>query len=292
MDNPLQELLCSLKICDKSSIELFFSRVRDREDVAVLKCRKSGVIFLSRCDHMEMAHYENCTDLKYWGDKDRKAALESTAVDDLRRSKQFGGMIAGKIWLDVGTGLGGILDLLSSSAAKTVAVEPQEGARESLQKLGYKVYRNLQEIPDQSIEVVTLFHVVEHFTEPLEELRQIKKILKPGGTILIEVPHAGDVLLSLFDNEAFKAFTFWSEHLILHTRRSLTVFLEAAGFHDIKVSGFQRYPLANHLYWLARGKPGGHIQWDHFKSELLDKAYEEKLDEMDQTDTLIAVARA
>ena len=201
-------------------------------------------------------------------------------------------MIEGKVWLDVGTGLGGILDLLSSCAAKTIAVEPQQGARESLQKLGYQVYRDLEEVPDQSIEVVTLFHVVEHLTEPLKELQKIRNIMKPGGSIIIEVPHAGDVLLSSFDNDAFKAFTFWSEHLILHTRQSLMAFLQEAGFHGITVSGFQRYPLANHLYWLAKGKPGGHNHWGHLKTPDLDRAYENLLNSIDQTDTLIAIARA
>jgi 2-polyprenyl-3-methyl-5-hydroxy-6-metoxy-1,4-benzoquinol methylase len=289
-NNTTQQLLCSLKICDEASIGPFFPKVRDRDDVAVLKCRKSGVIFLSRSDHMGMAHYEDCTDLKYWGDKDRKAGLENTAVDDKRRSDQFRGEISGKVWLDVGTGLGGVLDLLSPSAAKTIAVEPQAGARECLQRLGYQVYRDLDEIPDKDIEVVTLFHVLEHMTEPLTALRRIKKMMKPGGKIIIEVPHAGDALLSLFDNAAFKAFTFWSEHLILHTRQSLTVFLQEAGFHGITVSGFQRYPLANHLYWLAKGKPGGHDVWKHLRSQALEQAYGNFLKSIDQTDTLIAVA--
>ena len=105
MSKKMQELLCSLNICDKSSIEQFFPQVRDRDDVAVLKCRKSGVIFLSRSDHMEKSHYENCADLKYWGGLDRKTALMNTAVDDQRRSDQFGEVVSGKIWLDVGTGL-------------------------------------------------------------------------------------------------------------------------------------------------------------------------------------------
>ena len=292
MSKKMQELLCSLNICDKSSIEQFFPQVRDRDDVAVLKCRKSGVIFLSRSDHMEKSHYENCADLKYWGGLDRKTALMNTAVDDQRRSDQFGEVVSGKIWLDVGTGLGGILDLLSPRASKTLAVEPQAGPRECLRKLGYQVYRDIDDVPDQAIETVSIFHVLEHFTEPLQTLRKIRGVMKRGGKIIIEVPHANDALLSLYDSEVFKAFTFWSEHLILHTRRSLTVFLEAAGFRGVTISGFQRYPLANHLYWLAKGKPGGHEVWNQLKTPALDLAYADLLNSIDQTDTLIAVAEA
>jgi SAM-dependent methyltransferase len=290
MENKIRSQLCSLRICDENSIEPYFPKVRDRDDVAVLKCNKSGVILLSRSDHMGREHYEQAADLKYWGDGDRKAGLEITAVDDKRRSEQFRGMISGKVWLDVGTGLGGILDLLSPIAAKTLAVEPQAYARESLQKLGYKVYRDLEEVPDKNVEVATLFHVFEHLTEPLAALKRIKEIMAPGGKIIIEVPHANDALISVFDNEAFKSFTFWSEHLILHTRHSLTVFLQEAGFHGIKITGFQRYPLANHLYWLAKGKPGGHEVWEHLRSKPLDQAYGNILGSNDKTDTLIAIA--
>ena len=77
MENSIQDLLCQLKICEKDSIKPFFPKVRDREDVAVLKCSKSGVILLSRSDHMDLTHYENCADLKYWGDGDRKVGLEA-----------------------------------------------------------------------------------------------------------------------------------------------------------------------------------------------------------------------
>jgi len=288
----IQELLCSLNICQEDSIEPFFPRVRDRDDVAVHKCRKSGVIFLSRCDHMQGAHYEDYADLKYWEVKERKAGLEITAADDQRRSHQFRGMISGKIWLDVGTGLGGILDLLSADALKTLAVEPQPGIRKMLQEAGYIVYRDIQDLAPKSVEMVTVFHVLEHMNEPLEMLRHIKKTMKPGGKIIVEVPHANDALLSSFNNEAFKSFTFWSEHLILHTRRSLTIFLQEAGFRGITVEGFQRYPLANHLYWLAHGKPGGHTVWKHLRNVELEKAYADFLKSIDQTDTLIAFAQA
>ena len=75
MVNKIRDLLCALNICENESVIPFFPRVRDRDDVAVLKCQKSGVIFLSRSDHMERTHYENCTDLKYWGDKDARLLL-------------------------------------------------------------------------------------------------------------------------------------------------------------------------------------------------------------------------
>jgi len=92
-----------------------------------------------------------------------------------------------------------------------------------------------------------------------------------------------------FDGER-ASFTFWSEHLILHTRDSLKIFLEEAGFANISIKGFQRYPLSNHFHWLAKAKPGGHVIWDHLRPPMLDLAYSDMLAQIDNTDTLIAYA--
>ncbi len=162
--------------------------------------------------------------------------------------------------------------------------------REELIKQGYHVYANIDEVSDDNFDIATLFHVFEHFTQPLETLKKIVARIKDGGKIIIEVPHANDFLISFLNLESFKAFTFWSEHLILHTRQSLRLFLEHAGLKNISIMGYQRYPLANHLHWLSQEKPGGHLVWNHLKTPELDNAYADMLVRLDQTDTLIAIA--
>ena len=138
--------------------------------------------------------------------------------------------------------------------------------------------------------MVTLFHVFEHFNNPLESLKLISKKMRDQGKIIIEVPHARDFLLSFLEHEEFKKFTFWSEHLILHTRQSLTVFLEKAGFENVIITGFQRYPLANHLHWLSKNQPGGHEKWSFLRTIELDSAYSQMLGQLDKNDTIIATA--
>lgn len=145
-------------------------------------------------------------------------------------------------------------------------------------------------MPDSNFDIITLFHVFEHFVNPLQDLASLYEKLKPGGKIIIEVPHARDFLLHQLDLDAFKAFTFWSEHLILHTKESLTAFLKQCGFVNIGVEHFQRYPLANHLYWLAKQQPEGHLIWANLLDGKLDKVYAKKLAELYRSDTIIAGA--
>lgn len=97
-------------------------------------------------------------------------------------------------------------------------------------------------------------------------------------------------LISLFKIEEFKKFTFWIEHLILHARSSLEVYFKEAGLKDIVIKGYQRYRLANHLYWMLKEKPGGQIEMNYFQSNGLNIVYADQLNIIDKTDTLIAIA--
>lgn len=291
MNNEIQNLLLSLGICDANSIEEFYPRVRDRDDVKVMRCKKSGVIFLSRSDQITDKYYEKKSDFTYWSTSNRKQALLDDYDNDIRRVNDFQDLICDKKWLDIGTGVGGILDLLSDKASEVCAVEPQEFIRKELIKCNYKVYKDLVEVENERYDIITLFHVYEHMQKPLDELVLILKKMVTGGKVLIEVPHANDFLMSFLDLEAFKAFNFWSEHLILHTRKSLEILLRRAGFVDISVTGCQRYNLANHMHWLAKGEPGGHKKWPSISNPELDSAYAKMLTDIDKTDTLIAIAQ-
>lgn len=277
--------LYDLGIVHEEHVEPFHPRVRDREDIGALRDRETGVIFLDTTEHMDIAHYEAMEGGSYWGGEDREKALALYREDDVRRATQFKEHITGKDFIDIGCGTGGLLDHVKDIAKSIAGVEPQQYIREELERLAYPMHRLPHDVPEKSFDVAGLFHVLEHITTPLETLTSVRNVLRPGGTVIIEVPHARDVLLKL---EAFKAFTLWSEHLVLHTRESLAKYLSAAGFTNIEVSGFQRYPLSNHIGWMVDGTPGGQKRYTVLDSEAAE--YAKLLEASDQTDTLIATA--
>lgn len=287
MSNLIKQL-SELGILSQDRLELYYPRVRDRDDVSVLRDRDTEVIVLSGNDHMSVEYYETRPE------KNSYLVHEQNVVtprlpDNIRRAQDFAHLIRNKRWLDFGCGLGGMLDEMASEAAWAVGLEPSRERTDILKRKGHQVVQALDEIAPASLDVVTMFHVLEHLTDPLAELEKIKLCLQPGGRLLVEVPHARDALFSLYNSEAFKQFTFWSEHLVLHTRQSLALLLRAAGFSDIQVIGHQRYPLANHLYWLAKQCPGGHDVWSVLNTPGLQVEYESTLSKLDRTDTLIAV---
>jgi len=290
--NIIYNELLQLGIIDASSIIPFYPQVRDRNDVGVLRCEKSGVIFLGRSDHVGATYYETMSGTSYWSSEDRAAGLKKTAIDDLRRASQINEYVLGKRFADVGSGLGGILDLVKPFAKKIVAVEPQNDIRNNLLKIGYNALASIKQLAERKnqFDFISLFHVFEHITNPLDSLKMLNASLDAGGKIFIEVPHAGDALLTSYNLESFKKFTLWSEHFILHTHKSLETYLLAAGFKNIQILGFQRHSLANHLGWLRDGKPGGQKVLTHFNDAQLQKSYNDFLSRTHQTDTIIGIA--
>ena len=120
--NKIKNQLIELGICEELSIESYHPQVRDRDDILVLKCTKSGVIFLSRSDHMDISHYEKKDGFKYWSAGDRKYAVNVGHEDKLRRKELLQHVVANLKWMDIGTGSGGILDELSSSPCVRIVV--------------------------------------------------------------------------------------------------------------------------------------------------------------------------
>jgi SAM-dependent methyltransferase len=290
---PIQELI-DLQVIDPASVTRYYPRVRDRDDVGVLRCTKSGVIFLDRTDHIELPHYETMSGASYWGVDTREKALQETHEDDARRATAlmdlYGSQLSRIKYVDIGCGTGGTMEILKDKMVSISGVEPQTDVRVLLENSGFVMYKTPNELPKETFELTTLFHVLEHILNPLETFQQVRDAMLPGAKLIIEVPHARDVLLSTFELDSFKKFTFWSEHLVLHTRESLKKILEVAGFNNIEMQGLQRYPLANHLNWLWKGEPGGQKKLSQFRNAALEKEYAALLDSLDKTDTLWAVA--
>jgi 2-polyprenyl-3-methyl-5-hydroxy-6-metoxy-1,4-benzoquinol methylase len=290
MSNPIFDQLCRLGVCDADGVEPFHHGVRDRDDIDVLRCRRSGALFLHRTDHMDVAHYDAKPPTHRHGAGRRQ--IITSGDDTQRRLRHCAPLVRGRTWLDIGAGSGAMLDVLSPLVTDYAAVEPQEQASAFLREMGHPVHRRLDDVPAGRYAVVTLFHVFEHLTDPLGLLRQVRTLMPAGGRLVIEVPHARDLLIGFARSEAFCRHTFWSEHLFLHTRETLRALVAAAGFEVLSVQGVQRYPVANHLHWLAKGEPAGHLAWNMLVDERLDGAYADVLARLDLTDTLVLEAQA
>jgi 2-polyprenyl-3-methyl-5-hydroxy-6-metoxy-1,4-benzoquinol methylase len=258
--------------------------VRDNQTLNVLECTSCGLVFLSSFEHINNGFYEESgmhaqpIDVQTW--------LRQTACDDDRRFNQFRRRIENMTILDFGCGAGGFLNRARDVALRVCGVEVESRLAPYFHDTALDVRRNIDEF-DEGFDVITLFHVLEHFPDPVALLRQLSRKLKPGGQIIVEVPNADDALLTLYQCEAFTHFTYWSCHLFLFNAQTLSYVAQKAGLSVVYLQHVQRYTLANHLYWLSKGRPGGHSKWHFLDSEDLSVAYEKALAALGHSDTLV-----
>lgn len=285
----IKSLLLDLEIITEKDLVLFSRDTRDKKNLSVWKDKNTNVIFINNFYVGKQEYVDG--NYKYLKQKITGKPNFERDMDLNRRTKMFSSLALNKSIVDVGCGNGDFLLKTKNIAKKRYAVDIDQYGFSDLKKDGINCSTNLNALPENSIDIAFFFHSFEHFDNPLEMLKDVSRILKPKGKIIIEVPHAKDILLNQLCSEEFKNFTLWSQHLILHTRVSLEKLITYAGFQDVKVEGVQRYPLSNHLHWLHSKKPGGHKS----QLEILDNSdlkiqYEKTLQKIDATDTLIACA--
>ena len=285
--------LIELKLSSKDSIKLFRNGTRDNKEIKVYQDSVSGIIFIKD-------HYVGDNEFRTGEYRIKKQKKEGKEVnirnfecvnDYERRIENFKQFYIAKDIADFGCGYGDFLLRTRTYTKSSIGIELQEDLINSLKERGIECKRNLNEIDKESIDTLFMFHSLEHLPSPRLVLKELKSKIRPGGKIVIEVPHANDFLISNMREESFIDFTLWSQHLILHTFESLRVFLEDANFKDIVMKGVQRYSLSNHLVWLRDKKPGGHqSSLSLLDTPQLKEAYQNALAAGGLTDTILAVA--
>ena len=299
--NPIYRELKKLNLIDDSKLIILNNKTRDK-NIQVIKDLKNNIIFLKKY----ITSNEYYSSLKY-SDLDKKVQKKlkkkittiktfsghiKTPIieDDIRRADQFKKILRNKNILDFGCGWGGFLGSVRNSKSLS-GVELRKECLNNIKKKfkNINISNNINSF-EYKFDIITMFHVLEHIPYQIKTLKILKSKLKKGGKIIIEVPHAEDFLILQDELKEFKNFTFWSEHLILHTYKSLKTVLSKSGFKKINIIYFQRYNFSNHLSWFLRRKPGGHNFYKKIISEKLNSSYCENLKKLGQTDTLIAIA--
>jgi 2-polyprenyl-3-methyl-5-hydroxy-6-metoxy-1,4-benzoquinol methylase len=277
----------SCYLCKSNKYSKRPGTVRDNPNIDVLECNDCGLVYLSSLNHIQERHYEESN--MHDGDLDIEKWLEETQFDDERRYQFVRERIVNKTILDFGCGIGGFLNKAKQSASVADGIELEEALQSSFKERKLNVFSSLDKAQKENkkYDVITAFHVVEHLQNPKDTLKELSIMLAPKGEMIIEVPNSDDVLLTLYENEPFQNFTYWSQHLFLFNSKTMTALVEQAGLKLNWISHIQRYPLSNHLYWLSKGEPAGHKNWYFLNNNKLNAEYENQLALIEKTDTII-----
>lgn len=272
-------------------VELLKSGTRDNPSLNVWCDTVSNVIFIDDYYVGDMEY----TSGRYRTPSDGLLSSDDQSYEDdtdsERRFHSYRNLITGKSICDFGCGAGSFLKRAQSVTKNLFGVELQKNYADILNNLGIRCVHSIEDI-EENLDVVTMFHCLEHLPDPTLALKNLYSRLKDrGGILIVEVPHACDFLISNLKLNEFIDFTLWSQHLVLHTRESLRLLLVDAGFKNIVINGVQRYNIANHFHWLASKKAGGHKSLlSAIETPELKVAYENALARINATDTLVAIA--
>ena len=88
---------------------------------------------------------------------------------------------------------------------ETVGVEPNEKAKSIAINKGVLFADTIEKLESNSFDVITLWHVLEHVPDVAHQVAELKRLLKPSGTLIIAVPN-----FKSFDANYYK--TFWAAY--------------------------------------------------------------------------------
>ncbi len=138
--------------------------------------------------------------------------------------------------LDVGSGLGYMLEAARARGWEAVAVDPSPYSVQQAREKGFEAHRGLLEelsFPQASFDAISLLQVVEHLIDPRALLAECKRLLKPGGAILIETPNPASLLARV----KREGFNYWIPpvHCVWYTPDTLGRLLSGVGFRPVKI---------------------------------------------------------
>ncbi len=135
-------------------------------------------------------------DQRYWKEvidpdgkhRDKTKEREKRIASCREELDYINNLTPGKV-LDVGCGLGFLLSGIDDKWEKH-GVEISEFGANYAKKYGKILCGVLQaaEYKSDSFDVVLIYHVIEHMKNPVSELKEIKRILKPGGKLIVGTP--------------------------------------------------------------------------------------------------------
>ncbi|WP_367772763.1 class I SAM-dependent methyltransferase [Flavobacterium sp. WC2421] len=103
--------------------------------------------------------------------------------------------------LDIGAGTGDFLSVAKQNGWETIGVEPSEKAKAIASKKGVAFVEETRTLENQSFDVITMWHVLEHVPDLDFQIKELKRLLKPNGSLIIAVPN-----FKSFDAKHYGAF--------------------------------------------------------------------------------------
>lgn len=91
--------------------------------------------------------------------------------------------------LDIGAGTGDFLAVAKQNGWTTTGIEPSAKAKSIAISKGISFVENTTDLANHSFDVITMWHVLEHVPDLDFQIKELKRLLKPSGTLIVAVPN-------------------------------------------------------------------------------------------------------
>ena len=158
---------------------------------------------------------------------------------DVRLAFMREGVRSGDRVLDIGSGAGTFTAWLARIGANPLGAEVAEAAvrraRAAHPELEFRLVPIDGPLPleDNEFDVVWASEVIEHVADTGRWLSEVRRVLKPGGRLLVTTPSHGRLRMAVGGVRRFSQPL--GDHLHLYTRASLTELLREFGFGEVSV---------------------------------------------------------
>lgn len=189
-------------VCNNTEIVRFITcsdHLVSGEEFSLSRCSSCNFLFTNDYpSEADSARYYESED--YISHSDSSLSLFDKAYQEVRshmlkKKKNLviksTGLRTGKI-MDIGSGTGHFLSVMKASGWQTEGIEINDKARDYARE-NLNIDTNPPDktalFPDNSFDCITLWHVLEHFHDPFRYMAEIKRLLKPGGILLVALPN-------------------------------------------------------------------------------------------------------
>lgn len=193
-----------------------------------------------------------------------RSGRELTFDKHLAALEEHVGPANGRSLLDVGAYIGVFVEVAQANGWQACGVEPSAWAAAEAQRRGLNVIQGTQDAADlqgSQFDVVTMWDVIEHVSEPLTEVQKAHQLLQPGGWLVV---HTMDVHSPIARLMGSRWPWLMDMHLHYFSQQSMAYMLEKAGFEVVWSGAQGRYLRLGYLASRLGGLNGwlGHLaEW-------------------------------
>lgn len=168
-----------------------------QEPFEIHECMKCGLLFTEpRPKPEEIGKYYESKE--YYSHQENKKGFipkiyESVKKVNLRHKRKLAteGMKAGTL-LEIGCGVGDFLHEMEQNGWNCTGIEPSKEAK-AIAKNRVKAKlldpNEIVTLEDESFDLITLWHVLEHVDNLKEEVMHLQRLLKKGGRLVLALPN-------------------------------------------------------------------------------------------------------